>query len=307
LATTRLAAPIQGQSAQFIDGVANNILNGNIVALVPTQDAIQEFSVASSNATADFGRFAGGVVNMATKSGSNAFHGSAWEYVRNRDFNANDYFSNMNALLNPRVKYNQNQFGAAISGPIMKDKAFFMFTWEGYKLNAANVTPTNVPTAAMQSGIIPEHYSANLVSTTNPTGLVTVADPSGACPITHQAGTAASPGTWTMPQSCWDPMNAVLKNIFPNPNANVSGSNWFKATPIGNNQNQYNGRVDYALSPSDRLFARYTYWTLLDVPHTEFNDQGNPAPAHGRPPMARPASTRTRLWWERLIPSAPAP
>ena len=126
----QIGGAIQGQSAQFIDGVANNLLGGNVVAVVPTQDAIQEFSVASSNAGADFGRFAGGVVNMTTKSGSNRFHGSVWEYLRNRDFNANDYFSNLNGSARP--KYNQNQYGASVSGPILKDKVFFMFTWEGF-------------------------------------------------------------------------------------------------------------------------------------------------------------------------------
>ena len=83
--TIEIGGAIQGQSAQYIDGVPNNVLGGNTIALVPTQDAIQEFSVVTSNAPADFGRFAGGVVNMTTKSGANAFHGSAYEYFRNAD------------------------------------------------------------------------------------------------------------------------------------------------------------------------------------------------------------------------------
>ncbi len=273
----QIGGSIQGQSAQFIDGVANNLLGGNIVALVPTQDAIQEFSVASSNAGADFGRFAGGVVNMATKSGGNKFHGSAWEYLRNRDFNANDYFSNFNPVLNPRVKYNQNQYGASINGPIMRDKLFFMFTWEGYKLNAANVTPTEVPTPALQAGVF-----ANKI--TDPAGICNIQPYTGG--LTGSDGNPIAAGGYYIQNlgkagliagtTCGDPTGLQLKNIFPNPNANLTGTNWFKATPIGNNQNQYNGRVDYALSSNDRLFARYTYWTLLDVPHTEFNDQGQP-------------------------------
>jgi hypothetical protein len=259
-----IGGAIQGQSAQFIDGVANNLLIGNVVGLVPTQDAIQEFSVASSNATADFGRFSGGVVNMATKSGGNAFHGSAWEYLRNRDFNANDYFSNQNGSARPQ--YNQNQYGASVSGPIVRNKMFFMFTWEGYRSLTGNLTPTNVPTTALQNGIFPN----------------AITDPLGICSIS----TTVNPGSWTITNlygpsanpaypnaTCGDATNKIIKTFYPAPNA-TGASNWFLTTPLGNKQNQYNGRVDYTLGPNDRLFARYTYWTLQDTAHSEFLDQG---------------------------------
>jgi len=259
-----IGGAIQGQSAQFIDGVANNLLGGNVIAVVPTQDAIQEFSVASSNASADFGRFAGGVVNMTTKSGTNRFHGSAWEYLRNRDFNANDYFSNLNG--SARAKYNLNQFGVSVSGPVFKDKMFFLGTWEGLHSLTGNLTPTNVPTTAMQNGIFPNAIS----------------DPLQICNIS----TTANPGSWTITNlygpsvnpaypnaTCGDPTNKIIKTFYPAPNA-TGANNWFLTTPIGNDQNQYNGRVDYALSANDRLFARYTYWSLLDKAHSEFLDQG---------------------------------
>ena len=261
----QIGGSIQGQSAQLIDGVSNNLLGGNIVALVPTQDAIQEFSVVSSNATADFGRFAGGVVNMTTRSGSNAFHGSVWEYLRNRDFNANDYFSNQNGLARP--KFNQNQYGAAISGPIKRDKAFFMFTWEGFKALTGNLTPTNVPTQALQNGI----FSS------------AITDPLGRCTIS----TTANPGSWTITNlygpsanpadlagtTCGDPTNKILKTYYPLPNATGS-SNWLLTTPISNSQNQYNGRADYTISNKQRIFARYTYWTIHDTGHSEFLQTG---------------------------------
>ena len=261
----QIGGAIQGQSAQFVDGVANNLLGGNIVALVPTQDAIQEFSVASSNAGADFGRFAGGVVNMATKSGGNRFHGSVYEYLRNRDFNANDYFSNLNGSARPQ--YNLNQFGASVSGPVIKDKLFFMTTWEGLHSLTGNLTPTNVPTTALQNGIFPN----------------AITDPLGRCTIS----TTVNPGSWTItnlygPSAnasdpagtlCGDPTNKLIKTFYPAPNA-TGASNWFLTTPLGNDQNQYNGRVDYALSANDRVFARYTYWNLHDKAHSEFLDQG---------------------------------
>lgn len=257
-----IGGAIQGWSAQYLDGVPNNLLGGNIIALVPTQDAIQEFNVASSNATADFGRFAGGVVNMTTKSGTNAFHGSVWEYFRNRDLNANDYFSNLSSK--PRVKWNQNQYGASINGPIKREKAFFMFTWEGFRAVTGSVSTTQVPTAAMQNGVFNHE----------------IADPLGNCNIVNDPAA----GTWTITNlygpglksgTCGDPLNEVLKNYYPAPNASAPGYNWYFAGPLGNKQDQYNGRIDYALSSKQRIFGRYTYWNLLDAPaHSEFGEQG---------------------------------
>jgi hypothetical protein len=251
----QIGGAIQGQSAQYIDGVPNNLLGGNPVALVPTQDAIQEFSVATSNAGADFGRFAGGVVNMTTKSGTNALHGSVWEYFRNAVLNANDFFSNQNG--SPRAQWNQNQFGAMADGPIKRDKAFFLFAWEGFAANTGQTTPTNVPTQDMQNGIF-----------TNP-----ITDPLGNCNIVHDP----SAKTWTITNlyqgSCGDPLNKILKTYYPLPNASGS-SNWFLTSPITNRQNQYNGRVDYTISPKQRLFGRYTYWTLHDTGHSEFGNKG---------------------------------
>jgi hypothetical protein len=253
----QIGGAIQGQSAYYIDGVPNNLLGGNILALVPTQDTVQEFNVATSNATADFGRFAGGVVNMTTKSGSNAFHGSAWEYFRNADLNANDYFSNLQG--SPRPQWNQNQYGAMATGPIKRDKAFFMFSWEGFKALTSSPNTTYVPTLALQSGVF----------------TTAITDPLGNCNIVHDA----TAGTWTIANlyqgACGDPVNKILKTYYPAPNVTGNSSyNWFSVSPLKNNQNQYNGRIDYNISPKQRFFGRYTYWGLADTGHSEFLQQG---------------------------------
>jgi hypothetical protein len=272
-----IGGSIQGQSAQYLDGVPNNLLGGNQVALVPTQDAVQEFNVASSNAGADFGRFSGGVVNMTTKTGSNSFHGGAWEYLRNRDFNANDFFSNQTG--NPRVQWNQNQYGAAINGPIKKDKAFFMFTWEAFKATTGSVSTTNVPTAALQQGIIPR-YITDPINCPNPSNTATCksltfySDAGATNQVTPNA-TGSNVVASLINPSYIDPLSKVLKNYYPSSNVNGNGYNWYFAGPLGNNQNQYNARVDYALGSKDRLFGRYTYWALHDWPaHSEFGQKG---------------------------------
>jgi len=258
----QIGGAIQGQSAEYIDGSPINVLGGNTIALVMTQDAVQEFSVSTSDPGADFGRFAGGVVNMTSRSGTNAWHGSVYEYFRNADLNANNFFSN--GLGAPRPQDNQNQYGVVINGPIRKDTAFFFFSWEGFAEILGESSATNVPTQAMRNGVL-----------TNP-----INDPLGNCNIVHDP----SAGTWTITNlwqgACGDPLAHILMTYYPLPN--TSGAfNWFLTTPIANHQNQYNGRVDYTISPKQRLFGRYTYWTLQDTGFSEFNDAGGWPTANG--------------------------
>ncbi|MGB9431768.1 MAG: TonB-dependent receptor [Candidatus Acidiferrum sp.] len=258
----QIGGAIQGQSAEYIDGSPINVLGGNTVALVMTQDAVQEFSVVTSGAGADFGRFAGGVVNMTSRSGTNAWHGSVYEYFRNADLNANNFFNNL--LGAPRSQDNQNQYGVVLNGPIKKDTAFFFFSWEGFAEILGESSATNVPTQAMRNGVF-----------TNP-----ITDPLGNCNIVHNPNA----GTWTITNlwqgACGDPLAHILMNYYPLPN--TSGAfNWFLTTPITNHQNQYNARVDYTISPKQRLFGSYTYWTLHDTGFSEFNNAGGWPTANG--------------------------
>ncbi len=258
----QIGGAIQGQSAVYVDGSPINVLGGNTVSLVMTQDAVQEFSVVTNEADADFGRSAGGLVNMTSRSGTNAWHGSVYEYFRNADLNANNFFNNRVGAARPQD--NQNQYGVVFSGPIKRDKAFFFFSWEGFAEIIGESSPTNVPTQAMRGGVF-----------TNP-----ISDPLGNCNIVQNQGA----GTWTITNlwqgSCGDPLAHILMTYYPLPN--TSGAfNWLLTTPITNHQNQYNGRVDYTLSPKQRLFGRYTYWTLRDTGFSEFNDAGGWPTANG--------------------------
>ena len=245
----QIGGGIQGLAAQYIDGGPDNILGGsaggNAIALVPTQDAIQEFNVATSNAGADFGRYAGGVVNMTTKSGTNSFHGSVYEYFRNRSLNANNFFNNRTGT--KRLQWNQNQFGANINGPIKRDKAFFMFTWEGFSIHTASINSTNVPTANMQNGI----FSTPI---TDPSG-------TGTCLLKN----TPQVGMTTIAPSCLDPTNQILKLYYPLPNQPAgSATNWYGTPPLQNKQYQYNGRIDMSVTQKQRIFGRYSYWNSQD-------------------------------------------
>jgi hypothetical protein len=258
-----IAGGIAGYSAMFLDGAPNNVLGENDVALVPVQDAIQEFSVLSSSVPAEYGRFAGGVVNMTTKSGTNAFHGSAYEYVRNRDFNSNNWFNKNSQVASgqPNIppQWTQNQYGVVVDGPIKRDKAFFLFTWEQFKLRQGATSTYEVPTAQQQQGIF--------------TGLAKpLVDPLGNC----QIATTGSPNNYTSTitnlAACESPTAKIMQKYYDLPNATGSGYNFLVSAPTGANTSQYNGRVDYTMSDKQRIFGRYTYWSLDELPFLPFPD-----------------------------------
>lgn len=245
-----------GAEGQYIDDAPINALGANTITLVITQDAVQEFRVDTNAVSPEYGRFSGGVVSLGTRSGGNAIHGSVYEYFRNKVLNANNFFNNYSGV--PRPIWNQDQYGTTIGGPIKKDKAFFFFSWEGFKDLLGVPNPTNVPTAAMQAGYF-----------TRP-----IADPTGRCTTINQVTTGQYAGMYQVPQSCWDPTSTVLKALWPAVlTPNNPQDNYYVAPTTGTNTNEYNGRVDYNLSPKQRLFARYTYWHLQDVSPQEFKGQ----------------------------------
>ena len=146
----QIGGGMANQGASYLDGGPLNVNYANLTALVPTQDAISEFRVQTNNLSAEFGRFSGGVINLSTKSGSNAFHGSVYEYLRNKSLNANNFFNNRAGI--PRPAFTQNQYGANLGGPIIKDKSFFFFGWEGFGLRQGLPYTWTVPTLAMRAG-----------------------------------------------------------------------------------------------------------------------------------------------------------
>jgi hypothetical protein len=281
-----IGGSLAGESAIYVDGASINVLggSGNQVGLVVTQDAVQEFNVTSNGQSADFGRNGGGVVVMASKSGTNSFHGSVYEYFRNAALNSNDFFNKQAQLAagepNKPLKFNQNQYGASFGGPIKKDKAFFMFTWEGFQADNSSATPGFVPTKEMQSGIIPAvngteiaDLGASSYYTYDQNGKVTGGPFQGAGFSTCQFDRSV-PGQVTITNlwsaGCGDPLAKVIRGYYPQPPASAinpnTGNDYYAALPQGNKQNQYNARVDYNLSNKQRLFGRYTYWNLKDTP-----------------------------------------
>ena len=134
----------------MLDGVDNNETWLQTVVLFPSVDALDEFKLQTSTYSAEFGRSLGGVVNLQIKSGTNVLHGSGFEFFRNNVFDANNYFNNRAGRDKPAFK--QSQFGGTIGGPVIKDKTFFFFDYQGYDVNQAATYLSTVPSAKMRAG-----------------------------------------------------------------------------------------------------------------------------------------------------------
>jgi len=258
------------ESAEYLDGQPLNIGYINLPVIIPVQDSIQEFKVQTSNLGADWGKFSGGVVNLSTKSGTNSLHGEAYEYLRNKVLNANDFFLNKNHL--PRPPFTQNQFGANAGGPVLiphydgRDKTFWFVSWEGFRLRIGTPFTTTVPTAAERAG----NFSAIPTPVKDPCG-GTVATPV-ACPGFTGAATVF-PGN-VIPANRLNPTSLALLRFFPLPNGagavdpktGILTNNFTTATSGGGNQNQVVGRFDQNLGANQHLFFRFSYWNVNDLP-----------------------------------------
>jgi len=232
------------QSPFYVDGVPSNGPANNLTSYIPSQDVVQEFRVVTNNVGAEYGNYAGGVINITTKSGTNNFHGTAYEYLRNKVLNANDYFSNLNGFSRPPLI--QNQFGGTLGGPIQKDKTFFFFGFEREVLHAGTLVTTTVPTAAELAG----DFSAP--------SLPAIYDQS-------QPGNPQFQCNGVLNVICPNRLDQTALKIFAAtyPAPNVPGKvtqNFVVQEATGGVNNQYNARVDHRFSDRNNLFARYTYW-----------------------------------------------
>jgi hypothetical protein len=229
----------------LIDGADNvSAVDGGFV-LKPPIDAIAEFKILTHNATAEFGRNTGSTTNIVTRSGTNSFHGAAWEFLRNDAMDASDYFSQSVQPLK------QNQFGATFGGPIIKDKTFFFAYYEGFRNRQGETVPATVPSANERQGNFGEQCTSIGASFDPGTGLCS--NPQGQLTF---FGTPVPFNQMTI----FTPIDPVATNVlpfFPLPNA---GPNGFIATQtLSENNDQFGVRLDHYLTHADNLNFRYMY------------------------------------------------
>src|SRR2546423_13432846 len=213
-ANYQIGGSFANESAEYLDGQPLNIGYINLPLLVPTQDSISEFKVQYNNLGPEWGKFSGGVINLSTKSGTNTWHGSAYEYLRNKVFNANEYFNKnlelSNGQSNNPPPFTQNQYGATVGGAVVKNKTFVFGSWEAFRLRSGTVFSTNVPTAAERTG---DFSAAGLPTIYDPLSVDPAActDPTVPCNRTAFAGNV-------IPSNRINPTANFLLNYLPLPN-----------------------------------------------------------------------------------------
>jgi hypothetical protein len=218
-----------GHNLYLVDGVSVTDEAFNNLVLSPSVDAIQEVTVNQTSYDAEFGGKSGGVINVITKSGSNRFHGSLFEFVRNDFFDAKNFFVSPTQRIPP---YKQNQFGASFGGPIQKDKTFFFLDYEGIRIRKSQTQLFNVPTALERTGnFTGSGIAVNIPGTTTPF-------PNDTIPTV-------------------DPVAAALLAVIPLPTPGLTGNNNLRATGLSTiGVNQYNARIDRTFSSKDSAFVR---------------------------------------------------
>ena len=218
----------------LLDGVDNNDPNINRYNLQPPVDAIQEFKIATNSYSAEYGRSAGGQVNVITRSGSNAFHGFGYDYLRNRVFDARNAFNTGG----DKSHFVRNQFGAGVGGAIRQNRTFFFINVDAFRERAGLTRLGSVPINAVRQGDL----------SSIPTAIVD--------PFTRQPFAANR-----IPTSRIHPLSARVFELFPQANlAGTSGN--YLAQPVGvGNQNQFNGRLDHYATAKDVLTIRYSLGT----------------------------------------------
>src|SRR5207253_3085386 len=142
-ANYQIGGAFANEAAEYLDGQPLNIGYINLPLLVPTQDSISEFKVQYNNLGPEWGKFSGGVINLSTKSGTNTWHGSAYEYLRNKVFNSNEFFNKRTEIeagkTNEPPPFTQNQYGGTIGGAVVKDRTFVFGSYEGFRLRTGTV------------------------------------------------------------------------------------------------------------------------------------------------------------------------
>lgn len=243
------------QSQFMLDGGNNTNLTFNGPEYSPQVEEVQEFRIQTSNFSAEYGNSGGGVINVATKSGTNAFHGSLFDYLRNDKLAANNFFSNRSGT--PRTILRYNQFGGTLGGPIRKNRTFFFFSYEGLRMKMPVVRSTSVPTALQRAGNFTQTTTAagQLITIYDP--LTTRVDPNNPARYIR----TAFPGN-QIPAARIDPVAAKIQTYYPAPTSpgdpGTGLNNYFFSGPQVRTTDNFSGRVDHQWNASTMMTARFS-------------------------------------------------
>ncbi len=313
-----------GQNNFLLNGVDNNIntidfLNQTAYAIGPSVEAISEMNVITNGYNAEYGRSAGGVVNVNLKSGTNELHGSLFEILQNKKLDANRWENNLAGV--PRGPFVQNQFGATAGAPIIKNKLFIFGDYQGTRIATSGGAVSGlgysgfktIPTAAMKNGDFSSLLGPS-VGTDPVTGasinLGAIYDPAS----TH-FNAAGQPDSRTpfpnnmIPKNRWDPAFAKILSLYPATNQPIKSgtyptNDFYYVTPGSQTTDQGDGRVDYHLSSKDSLFGSISWSNTAKTSGVPFPGplDGSPFGGAGEDDLSRNAQmSYTRVWSPTLI------
>jgi Carboxypeptidase regulatory-like domain/TonB dependent receptor len=289
------------QNNFLLDGVDNNsnladLLNETAFVIQPSVDAIAEFKVQTNSYSAEFGRGNGAILNAVIKSGTNGFHGDLYEFIRNDKLDARNAFDEFG-----RQPYKQNQFGATLGGPIIKNRTFFFVDYEGLRVRQATPFLELIPTPAMIAGDFSSSldtsspttfpgtstpvldcngnptYAGELFNTRLTQVATTTPSPvTGLCGIPIGGYSGGFPTNMFVPTTPIDPLAASLSTFWPTPNttsnANNGGNNFFSDPHRQETRNNFDVRIDHKINDKDNAFGRFSYENQPSFIPSPFNN-----------------------------------
>ena len=249
----QISGGLRQQNGLLIDGGESRGTNENGAAYSVPLESVAEFKVETATYSAEFGRAAGGVVNLATKSGTNSFHGVLYEYLRNDHLNANSWSNNRNRVA--KGLFQRNEFGGSIGGRIIRDRTFFFANYEGTRQGSPDQFLATVPTTLQKQGDFSQTFDRN----NRP---VMIYDYTTTRPDPNNPGKFVRdqfPGN-VIPQSRIHPISQKVLGLWANPNrageTPAQVNNFFLAGKSVTNTNDWFSRVDHAISDKHRLYGR---------------------------------------------------
>jgi hypothetical protein len=258
-----ISGGVPNTGATFIDGAPMNNGYINAISYVPSQDSIQEFRIEGNNIGPEFGGTTDGIVTMVTKSGTNGFHGTAFDFLRNTDLNASTFFANRAHLARP--VFIQNQYGATFGGPIKKDKLFFFGSFQGVRAAIGSTSTYTVPTAAEEEGYISSSTAVMDPGQFNDSGVFVPSAPGTTFPGNMIPANRINPTARAM-FAWWAP-----------PNQPTPTNNYIVNTATHPTLDQYILRLDWNASQKQRIFGRYTYHKAISPSALPYGYLDNPS------------------------------
>ncbi len=226
------------------------------VAFFPNIDAIQEFKIETNSPPAEFGRFNGGVINLTTKSGGNALHGSGFAFLRHEALNARNVFASTNPV---KPRFRRQQFGGVLGGPLRRDRTFFFVDYQGQRQTIARTVISTVPTELQRNGTFTEAIAGQV--------------PRIYDPATTVGNVRAMFPDHTIPRDRIDPVALLLLQRFPLPTATGTANNYRREDAETQDQDQVSVRIDQRTAGgADHFFARITRFGERFVPVTPLPD-----------------------------------